>query len=212
MDELTMTAVEELQQFQLFRGIDPLVLETLLKVFQEKQFAPGEVLFERGDEGNAMYLVRDGRIAVFIRDEQQTEIIFRHYGAGQVVGEFALLDGKPRSAAAKAADPLRVWILNRADFDRLLDERPIVGVELMRSLAERVRYTTDYLNRLHHAVELLMGRDYERALQEMVTSGKDDDIQHLINAFVEMVRSIRERNLLVQRTASQAKVEIDSPD
>lgn len=207
-----MTAVEELQQFQLFKGIDPLVLGTLIKAFQEKQYTAGEVLFERGDDGNAMYLVREGRIAVFIRDEQQTEIIFRHYGAGQVVGEFALLDSKPRSASAKAADSLRVWVLSRADFDKLLDERPIVGVELMRSLAERVRYTTDYLNRLHHAVELLMGSDYERALQEMMASAKDDDIQHLINAFVEMVHSIRQRDMLVKKTGSRAKVEMDSRD
>jgi CRP-like cAMP-binding protein len=209
---MTMTAVEELQQFQLFKGIDPLVLGTLIKAFQEKQYTAGEVLFERGDDGNAMYLVREGRIAVFIRDEQQTEIIFRHYGAGQVVGEFALLDSKPRSASAKAADSLRVWVLSRADFDKLLDERPIVGVELMRSLAERVRYTTDYLNRLHHAVELLMGSDYERALQEMMASAKDDDIQHLINAFVEMVHSIRQRDMLVKKTGSRAKVEMDSRD
>ncbi len=207
----TQSTVDELQQFQLFKGIDPEVLPGLLEVMEQRQYTSGALLFNQGDQGDAMLLVRSGSIAIFLR-EGDTEIIFRNYGQGEIVGEFALLDDKPRSASARAAGDLNVWVLNGANFQKLLKERPIVGVELMKSLAERVRYTTDYLRRLHDAAELLLHQDYERALQEMTASASDDEIQALINAFLEMVTAIRQRESQYKRIAAPAKIELDSRD
>ncbi|KXK17838.1 MAG: cyclic nucleotide-binding protein [Chloroflexi bacterium OLB15] len=203
--------IEELQQFQLFKGIDPEVLPTLLEVLEQRQYRSGTVLFNQGDQGDAMLLVRSGSIAVFLKDGD-TEIVFRNYGRGEIVGEFALLDDKPRSASARAVGDLTVWVLQGENFQQMLKERPIVGVELMRSLAERVRYTTDYLRRLHDAAELLLHQDYERALQEMTASASDDEIQSLINAFLEMVTAIRQRESQYKRVAAPAKIELDSRD
>lgn len=203
--------IEELQQFQLFKGIDPEVLPSLMDVLEQRQYQSGVVLFNQGDQGDAMFLVRGGSIAVFLRDSD-TEIVFRNYGQGEIVGEFALLDDKPRSASARAVGDLNVWVLQRENFQKLLKDRPIVGVELMRSLAERVRYTTDYLRRLHDAAELLLHQDYERALQEMTASASDDEIQSLINAFLEMVAALRQRESQYKRVAAPARVELDSRD
>ncbi len=203
--------IDELRQFPLFKGIDPQVLPGLLDVMEQRQYASGAILFNEGDQGDAMLLVRGGSIAIFLRDGD-SEIVFRHYGPGEIVGEFALLDDKPRSASARAVGNLNVWVLERENFQNLLKERPIIGVELMVGIAERVRYTTDFLRRLHDAAELLLHQDYERALQEMSASASDDEIQALISAFLEMVSAIRQRETQYKRVAAPARIELDSRD
>jgi CRP-like cAMP-binding protein len=207
----TSASVDELRQFQIFRSVSDSALEAVVPVLEERTFAPGEILFRRDDPGDAMYLVRSGRAVVFLTEPTGAEIIFRTYGPGQVVGEFALLDGKPRSASARSEAELRTWVLGASDFTRLLTERPVIGVELMRSIAERIRYTTDFLRKLTRAVDLLISSDYERALLEISASTQDDDVESLIAAFLEMVSSLRKRQTILDINAPP-RVELDTSD
>jgi CRP-like cAMP-binding protein len=85
-------------------------------------------------------------------------------------------------------------VLQRADFLRLLHERPVVGIELMRSLAERIRYATVYLERLYDAVGLLSNSEYDQALRELALAGDDDEMQAVIAAFVTLVRRVQASN------------------
>jgi len=200
-----MTIAEELKKFPLFKSVELNELEALASMMQQQSFPQGAVLFEKDQPGDAMYLIRTGRIRVFLRDPQGNEITFRHFGPGQVVGEFALIDDKPRSASAEAAEPLEVMTLSREHFLALLRERPILGVEMMRSLAERVRYTTNYLEKLFSAINLLVNSEYEQAIKEMSITTDEDEIQNLINAFVQMVTKLREREAALNQAALRSE-------
>ncbi|MGQ9907661.1 MAG: Crp/Fnr family transcriptional regulator [Candidatus Flexifilum sp.] len=189
-----MTVAEELKTFGLFRNVDRADLEALAAMMKPQSLAAGQPLFRKGDPGDSMVLIRRGRIRIYITDEQGNDIIFRHYGSGQLVGEFALIDNQPRSASAAAVEPTDVLVLQRDDFLKYLRDRPILGVEMMRSLAERIRYTTQYLEKLEKAITALSNSDYDRALHEMTLSAGQDEIQPLINSFLEMVKSVRERD------------------
>ena len=190
-----MTAASDLRRFALLKSVDDATLEALSQRLEARTVAAGAILFEKGDPGDAMILIREGRVRIFMRDAHGSEITFRHYGPGQIVGEFALLDDKPRSASAAAVETLEVLLLQRAEFDRLLKERPLLGVEMMRSLAARIRYTTQYLEKLFAAVQLLQRDAYEDALREMLLDSDVDEVRGLINAFVEMVRSLRDQDV-----------------
>jgi len=200
-----MTIAEELKKFPLFKSVELNELEALASMMQQQSFPQGAVLFEKDQPGDAMYLIRTGRIRVFLRDPQGNEITFRHFGPGQVVGEFALIDDKPRSASAEAAEPLEVMTLSREHFLALLRERPILGVEMMRNLAERVRYTTNYLEKLFSAINLLVNSEYEQAIKEMSITTDEDEIQNLINAFVQMVTKLREREAALNQAALRSE-------
>lgn len=188
-----MTTAEELRKFSLFKSVEGVELEALVRLMEQQTIPVGTVLFEKDQPGDSMYLIRSGRIRIFLRDAQGNVITFRHYGAGDIVGEFALIDDKPRSASADVVETAEMMILSRENFLALLKERPRLGVEMMRSLAERVRYTTSYLERLFSGINLLANNEYEQAIQEMSISSDEDEIQHLIGAFVQMVNSLRER-------------------
>lgn len=197
-----MTIAEELKKFSLFKSVELNELEALARLMEDQSHPQGKVLFEKDQPGDAMYLIRNGRVRIFLRDPHGNEITFRHYGPGQIVGEFSLIDDKPRSASAEAAEPLEVMILSRENFLTLLRERPILGVEMMRSLAERVRYTTNYLEKLFSAINLLLNNEYEQAIKEMSISADQDEIQNLINAFIQMVNNLREREEALNKAAS----------
>lgn len=138
-------------------------------------------------------LLTAGQVRIFMNDDQGNEITFRTLGAGQILGEFSLLDRKTRSASAATTMPLEVLILQRADFLRLLQERPLVGIELMRGFAERIRYATLYLERLYDALELLSNSEYEQAIREMALSADEDEMRELITTFLTMVHHVQAR-------------------
>lgn len=204
---------DTLQAFTLFRGLSVADLNRMAHAMTARRLNAGEVLFRQGDPGDSMFLVQRGRLRVFIHDASGNDITFRYFGEGQIVGEFALLDQKPRSASADAPEGATVMVFSRSAFDAFLKERPFIGITMMRGLAERIRYTTQYLERTLHAVELLQQHDYEHALGKMMVASDEESIQSMINAFLQMIRSVRDREEMVRRMSgrgtARAHVEVD---
>ncbi|HVU13717.1 MAG TPA: cyclic nucleotide-binding domain-containing protein [Phototrophicaceae bacterium] len=184
---------EDLRRFAMFKTISTADLEALARLTRRRQIARNALIFRRGDPGEWMMLICAGEARIFLNDEQGNEITFRTLGEGQILGEFSLLDHKNRTASAAANAPLDVLVLQRVDFLRLLQERPVVGIELMRGFAERIRYATTYLGRLNEALERLSNSEYEEAIRDMALSTDEAGMQALINTFVAMVHSLQER-------------------
>lgn len=140
-----MTLTEELQKTDLFKEVDLVDLEALITRMHQETYPSGTVLFREGDMGDSMYIIQEGRIRIFMHDSHEQEITLTHYGQNEIFGELSPIDQRPRSASASAAEPLTVMILERSDFMNLLNERPQLGLAMMRSLAQRLRNTTTYL-------------------------------------------------------------------
>lgn len=191
-----MDIVEQLAGSPLFKGVGATDREALIKVMRRQSYSQGAVLFHKGDAGDSMFIILSGRVRIFTHDAQGNEITIRHLA--EMFGEFAMLDQKPRSAAAAAAEDLEVLVLHRDDFNAFLRERPLVGLSMMRNLVERVRYTTTYLQRVLDATEQLSQGNYEAA-QVMPESGTDAEIQGLIGAFLQMAHGVRAREMALQR-------------
>ena len=183
----------ELAQFSLFRSAPAADLLAVARVLRVRDYGPGEIVFERRDPGDSLFLIRRGQMRIFIRDSQDNEVTYRFYGPGQMVGEFSLIDGRTRSASADAYDLAQLLVLERGDFMNLLRDHPIIGIEVMRALAERLRYGTRVLEKATLAVELLKQDDYGRALQEMTVDAGDGQLQDMVVSFVEMIESMQQR-------------------
>jgi signal transduction histidine kinase len=110
----------------------------LTQSFREFNFAPGEVVFYDGDEGDTMFLIWSGKIAI-IKGDLDSPIILAYRGPGEIFGEMAILENQPRSATIVALEHLRVLELNRQRFDQLLSETPSVSRSIMEILSARLR-------------------------------------------------------------------------
>lgn len=137
-----MDSIEVLKRSPLFQQLDTGDLEILLSHMRRESYPPERMLFDQGDPGDTMYLIVEGKIRIFIRDQDGREIEIAEYGADDIFGELSTLDEKIRSAAAQALGPLEVLLLQRQELIGAIEQRPQIGLAMMRSLARRIRATT----------------------------------------------------------------------
>ena len=111
----TLQAVAELRELAAFSHLEPDELGEVLANGEWTNVAPGEVIVEQGEVGDAFYAIRSGQVEV-VADGT----IVRTLGPGSYFGEVALLLDVPRTASVVAKTPVRAYRLGREGFDRLV--------------------------------------------------------------------------------------------
>lgn len=121
----------------LERALHDLLPETppqrLLAHFESVSLASGQVLFERGDPSDALYLVESGRLEI-TTGANGGDVLLRTAHAGSAVGEMGLLRGTPRSASARAVGDVRLKRLGRERFESLIHDEPATYAALHQLL------------------------------------------------------------------------------
>lgn len=135
VDEIT----NFLSQVPLFRNVQPKYQQAIAQRLENRNFDKGEIIFNEGDPGDALYIVRSGSVGVFIVEAMVgLQFELARLRAGQVFGEMAVLTAAPRSATCKAMEPTEVFFLPREAFVRVLQKIPEVAIAVAQVLAERV--------------------------------------------------------------------------
>jgi CRP/FNR family transcriptional regulator, cyclic AMP receptor protein len=116
-----------------------------------KTLSPGTMLFRDGEPGEAMYVIKDGRVRIFkeVRGEEKT---LAYLGPGEFFGEMALLNGKPRTASAEVVETTRLFAVDAKAFGLMIRNNGEIAVRLIKRMAHRL----DSANAL---VTVLMQRD-----------------------------------------------------
>lgn len=131
--------------FAMFTAAPEAALTGLSTLAQPVRFQAGTVLFQRGDPGDWMLVLASGRVKLTLLTPQGRELILRHAEGGDSLGEFALVDGAARSAAATAVQAGHGWRLDRSRFLALAEAHPALLLGLARYFCDRLRDTTDRL-------------------------------------------------------------------
>jgi CRP/FNR family transcriptional regulator, cyclic AMP receptor protein len=131
-----------LSQTDLFNRLAADDLKACAAAFEKMHFAKNEAIFVRGDPATHLYLVENGRVRLSISTLNDRTLSLRHAGPGELFGEIAAIDGKPRSADANAITPVMAHGLERMRFRALWSDRPAVAVRLVDFLCARLRETT----------------------------------------------------------------------
>ena len=103
-----------LAQTELFGMLAPDALEQIASRFHTAQFKRGQTIYERGDAGNALHLIRSGQIRFSVVSGEGRELSVRVAKAGEVIGEIAVLDRQPRTATAVALTAVTAHSLSRS--------------------------------------------------------------------------------------------------
>jgi CRP-like cAMP-binding protein len=127
------TKVEALKRAPLFEGLSKKELTELARVSEDMELPAGEVLTREGDTGQEFFVIVDGKVDVTARGKSLGD-----RGGGDFIGEIALLEDVKRTATVTAQTPLRVFVLTRQDFRRLVDQNPGVERKVLQTLARRV--------------------------------------------------------------------------
>ena len=122
---------ELLASVELFGEMIEEEIDDLTALAQVKKLPKDTTVFHAGDPADAVFVVASGRVKVVITSSDGKEFILTVLGAGQVFGEMALLESAPRSASVVTLSAVEVLVINRVDFQRLLESNPRISLKLM---------------------------------------------------------------------------------
>ena len=129
----------------LFGGLAAEALDTCAESFRAVKFSQGQTLFSRGDPGDRLLIVDEGRVRLSVTTEDGRELSVRHAVRGDLLGEVAVLDGSGRSADAVAITPVAAHALTRSVFLQLVERHPAIAMGAIGMLCRRLRETTDQM-------------------------------------------------------------------
>jgi CRP-like cAMP-binding protein len=140
-----MNPLALLKQIPLFGTFQPADHEQLASLLRRRNLKKGDVLFRKGDEGTALYIIIKGRIKITVPSKLGDEITLAILSQGDFFGEMALLDSLPRSADATAVEETLLYMLNRSDFLSFLIHNENAVRSILYALSSRLRKTDDFL-------------------------------------------------------------------
>ncbi len=123
----------------MFRPLNPGELQTLLNAAEERAFAAGTEIFSEGGTGDGVYAVKDGLVEISGLVGDKVRHVFSEVGEGEVFGEMAVLENKPRSASAVAKKNTTVYFIPRAAMLKLVEGSPLFSLALLRDISNRLR-------------------------------------------------------------------------
>jgi CRP-like cAMP-binding protein len=134
---------EFLRGSDLFEHQSEEVLRAILAQGELLEFGPGAIVFRQGDQGDRLYIVKDGVLEIISTPSDGSESVpVAYLGTGEVLGELALLTGSPRSATVRSPEHAELFSLDKPVFLDLMVTLPTFARNLAVVLAKRLETTT----------------------------------------------------------------------
>ena len=132
----------------VFGALEPAQLEQLVSYARTRRVAAGTTLFSKGDPGTELFAVSAGTVKISVPAPDGREAMFNLLHPGEIFGEIALLDGRPRTADAMAMTDCELTVIERRDFLAFVHSEPNVALQLIALLCERLRIASEHYEEL----------------------------------------------------------------
>ncbi|MBD2082919.1 Crp/Fnr family transcriptional regulator [Leptolyngbya sp. FACHB-17] len=145
---MNSSLLEFLSQTMIFQGLSAEQLAELAGCSIAQSYKKGEILFHQGDEGSGFFIVRSGRVKVFKLSAEGKEQILHIFGEGDHFAEVPALDGECFPASAATLEKTDVLFFPRQAFLQLLEQRPTLAINLLKSFARHLRMFSHLVDNL----------------------------------------------------------------
>jgi CRP/FNR family cyclic AMP-dependent transcriptional regulator len=138
---VTMPIVEAdvLRNIPLFELLDDNEVKALAEQLDEARYLAGQIIFHAGDTGGTMFVIKSGRVELYIDDTSNNRVSLATMDAGNLFGELSLLDNEFRSATAKAVENTELIVIDRNDLQLLVAAHPAAALDMITMLGKRIR-------------------------------------------------------------------------
>jgi CRP/FNR family cyclic AMP-dependent transcriptional regulator len=154
-----------LRQHPLFASLTEHEIAALLRdeVSHEREYPQGSVLLRGGEEGDSVLLLGVGSVQIILEGAGSPPIPVAVLHAGEIIGEMAVLERRPRSATVVAQEPCVLLEVAGAEIRHLMDTHPLMQVQLYTLVRDRLR---QWFQRLDAGESQGRGRETERRQSE----------------------------------------------
>ena len=143
-----MEGSELIQDTFLFKQLSFDETAKLAGHFKEKKYAAGDRIIEENALGDALYVIKKGKVKVTKSDGKKERVLVE-LGEGELVGEMSLIEAQLTSASVVAKGKVEALVLSRADLDRMMKESPGFALKVYKAfchvLSDRLRRTSQEL-------------------------------------------------------------------
>ncbi|ACR13158.1 Crp/Fnr family transcriptional regulator [Teredinibacter turnerae] len=190
-----------LKNVSLFANVPAQYLEQLEKLSVTRSYPKNTILVTEGDESNHLYIIKKGKVSVFLTGDDGRQVILNFMTEGEYFGELSLLDGEPRSASVMTVSPCEFIAISRASFQDLLKNNQEFSQFMICELTKRIRALTesvrdlallDVYGRVIHTLEKLADEN-NRIDNPKVTH---QDIANMVGSSREMVSRIMKQLII----------------
>src|SRR5215211_53904 len=131
--------VELLSRVALFESLSKEEIRVLVRQNSEVRLGEGETFYAPWEQGGKLFILKKGRMRLY-RTEGSREFTLEVVDAGTVFGEMAFTPHRLRESYARAIVPSVVFVMERAEVERLIEEKPQVGIRMISLLSERLHF------------------------------------------------------------------------
>jgi len=143
----------------LFRSLSEADRGAVAAQMRKATYEAGQLIFERGDAGQGLYLVVEGRVRLSVLSADGKVLSFGHASRGDIFGEIAMLDGQARTADATALTRVTTTTLAHSSLKRLMEARPQLAQAAIALLCRRLRATSEQLEAIAlHSTQVRLAR------------------------------------------------------
>src|SRR3954451_6668124 len=143
---------EELRRAELLQALPDDALGDLAGHARRRRFRAGQVVFNEGDTGASLHVVRRGHLKV-VRPTHDDSLVLDRVEPGQAFGELAVLNSAPRTASVIAIEDCEPLEISKVDFERVLDEHPDAGRRMLAQLARSLTMAKEEVARKNRHLE-----------------------------------------------------------
>ncbi len=137
-----------LRQHELFRELDKDSCDQIAAYAKVREFRREAMIFSKGDPGFCLFAVVRGKVLVTSSSSEGKSVVLNQFDKGDIFGEIALLDGRPRTGDATALTDCCLLALERRDFLPILTKKPEIAIKLLEILSGRLRRTTEQVEEM----------------------------------------------------------------
>jgi len=139
---MALNETELLRKLDFFEPLEQKIIKKIAAMCIVREFVPGEYIVRQGESGLGLYFITAGQARVEI-ERKGVRAAIAELQAGDFLGELSMIDDKARSASVVCLEDTRCLLLTRDSFTKLVKKYPEIAIQMVRSLAGRIRATNE---------------------------------------------------------------------
>ena len=144
---------------RFFADLTDTELEVMAKITSPKNFKAGETIFKESEEGQSLYVIRSGEVKASVSAPNGEVFTLTMLKDGDIFGQMSFIDGRPRSATIIAASDVDTIVMEKSDFEGIIDDNPRLIHKIMGKIVLNVHSILRGMNaRYMEMINYMWGR------------------------------------------------------